>query len=578
MFTRVLIALVVLLGALFSAPAYLRGRGGAAASSCAGDPSASVDGCNGANWASNFIRPNFLAYAAMSGQTLAYYPCLSGQPVCWYLAGASDVAHGQGGYPVGYYTPKASLLDPTNQANLPTGCTYYPTGHAWYNGLGPMVDCASIASPTISGFDFGPTGSHGCVQLTFEGNVTGTITVTNSNFEADSTCAVAGALTPISPVFIGLIYFANTSKTNANITFDSFNGHWLDPCCNAIYNASLGGGKGLVPFYYFGNTGAQGLVTVDYSNMIGFNGAGLSVTNASPSAPPGGLIMSHSYQEGFEARAPYGHTDGIYFFDGTSTYPTVHFETYYNTVLQTGAGQTQGTGWQFHSTNATGYTTNVVSDHNFLVFGNLVTGASAYNVTAGGTIDDGAGGPGNIFTLTSGGPVYTGSSVVTGAFALADQIDATHWHVDCTINNIAPCDGGNKGKFASTSTSSSSVSVGPYTVTSQQWSNHWSNFPAVIHAHGSITNLTITNNYVDSFIDSGGGSPFYIVSPCVNPAVVTGNVDMRTGAPLPISGGGSGCALVPRSPSGKPSPLPRGPKAGGRPTLKEGFPRQTQFD
>jgi hypothetical protein len=520
------------------------GGGGGGGGICASDPSHATDGCDSADPNSTFLQTNFLTYAAQSGQTLAYFPCAAGQPTCWFLAGASDIAHGQGGYPVGYHTPLASLNDPT-VASLPTGCKYYSGGHGWYLGFGPMVDCAAVVSPTVSGFNFGPTATHGCIQLTFESNVTGTINVTNNNFEAapassgfgaGQNCASAGTSVPSGVGFIGLINFYSGTKANVNLTYNSFNGHWLDSCCNAIFNATVSRGVGLVPIYYMGNGATQGLVTMDYCSMIGFNGAGPTIANANPAASPGGFIMKHSYQEGVQARTPYGHIDGIYFSPGTATFPTLHYETYYNTVLQPSVVVATGTSWQFHSTNGSGYTVNVVQDHNFLVLGNFVTGASTYNVTAGGTVDNGAGAAGNIFTLTSGGPVYTGSSPAAGNFALADQINSTQWHIDCTINGVAPCTAPNKGNFAAT------VSVGPFTVSSQSWYNHWSNYPAFGHTHGGITNLTITNNYIDSFIDDpGGASPFNVASPCSNPATVTGNVDMRTGANLPIAGGGAGC-------------------------------------
>lgn len=98
-------------------------------------------------------------------------------------------------YSIANTTAEVSLSDPS-AGGLPTGCTY----NVNFNGTNkPAVDCASVASPTINGWNFNK-GPANCIMLVFENTVTGTITISNSVFRMGAGCDTTfGALIRFKP-------------------------------------------------------------------------------------------------------------------------------------------------------------------------------------------------------------------------------------------------------------------------------------------------------------------------------------------------------------------------------------------
>jgi hypothetical protein len=131
-------------------------------SSCP-EGNAYADGCSGAPAGGNVQHSGFFTgYALQSGQS-AY----ATRPP-WNVAGV-DYAVG-----IPAATIQAGLKDPSTAA-LPTGCSY----------ASGAVTCQSVANVTFNGYDF---SLHNCITLEFRSNVSGTITIENSNFEDGSAC------------------------------------------------------------------------------------------------------------------------------------------------------------------------------------------------------------------------------------------------------------------------------------------------------------------------------------------------------------------------------------------------------
>jgi len=179
---RLLVISFALIGYLISpANAWLHhGSVGVAPSSCPqGTTYTNVrgdnDGCTGAptgtvDNVTLFQHPTFFSgYANQSGQTYTV------RPTAWNVAGVD--------YPVGI-PGGTSFKDPT-AGGLPSGCTYNATGSST---SGPVVNCTGATNPSFIGYDFTGTkiGSHGCIVLQNQANGTGTFTVKNSYFCADT--------------------------------------------------------------------------------------------------------------------------------------------------------------------------------------------------------------------------------------------------------------------------------------------------------------------------------------------------------------------------------------------------------
>ena len=181
------------------------------------------DGCASAN-ANSVVQHStfFSGYANQSGQSYATRPP-------WNVAGVD--------YPVGHYTPTASLLDPAT--NVPSGCSYSPTAGP---GGGPRLFCGSSANMTVSGLNFGPTGGHGCTELQLSSSAGSTLTVTNNLFVGDTACYGGSVNTMIQDtrsVTFSLVFTYNTVDGCA--TTDTYCASAVSPCgCDLISDLKAG--------------------------------------------------------------------------------------------------------------------------------------------------------------------------------------------------------------------------------------------------------------------------------------------------------------------------------------------------
>jgi len=452
---RALALLAFVIGAIAPACAW---NHGSTPSVCYFDPSRAIDGCNGANQASNFKVLHFYTCstalcAAQSGQTLAHTPenPISGNS--WYLPGVD--------YPVGYYTPQGSLQDPATAATgsgfqqLPSVCTYYtnatghtapaneypPNGRAGTAIPYPEVYCAnSAATINISGFEFGPTGGHPCTILYLAASFTGTANISDSDFINDATCDSFHASNSGA---VALLAIAQESKSTVTVTFSSFNGMWADPCCNGTgWTGSAEGGMSGIT--YDGNNNPAGNLTVEYCNIINFSGPLMRyLSTEAPTSPPlGTFFVKYDYLNGGSNLGFYGHTDVLYFNGGAGVNNNnpygLDFE--YNTAIQPTQAVALGTSFLFNVGTAS--MAPYIVGHNGFFVGNFVdstqTTPNPPNVsgfccnTTAGTVG------GHIFTLTSApGVVGTGTSFTS--WSLSTQIDSTHWDIDCGVTVNAQC-------------------------------------------------------------------------------------------------------------------------------------------
>ncbi len=135
----------------------------------------SGDGCATAQggW---YIAP---AYGTTSFQALA---AQSGQS---WVGGSHPWTWNAPGVDYGVGPVSGTVLSDPATARLPTGCVYRPTGSVAH---GPELYCGKGAvSPTLNALDF---SLHGCVVFLADGNVTGLVTISNSNFRNGPNCSV----------------------------------------------------------------------------------------------------------------------------------------------------------------------------------------------------------------------------------------------------------------------------------------------------------------------------------------------------------------------------------------------------
>lgn len=155
-----------------------------------------ADGCPTAPPGGVFQRANFGLYAIQDGQP----SFLPSHPMPWNVAGWD--------YAVGY--PSMVLQDPAT-AVLPAGCIYTPTGSP---GNGPLVKCSATAGVRVSGFDF---SLHHCTVLEISSSVTGTVEISNDNFQNGRKCAVANGY---------LVKIDSGSTATLNVWNNVFDGNY----------------------------------------------------------------------------------------------------------------------------------------------------------------------------------------------------------------------------------------------------------------------------------------------------------------------------------------------------------------
>jgi hypothetical protein len=147
-------------------------------------------------------------------------------------------------YPIGNLTPVSQMHDPANCASVPScssWCTYAAVG-----GFGaPVLTChpSSVANFVMTGFNFGPTGGHGCTALYNNGTnpVGSSILVTDNNFDNDTSCGWAGH-------FLVDIAGINTTVIYNHINGESGTIRWNVGTNAAVTAVNLGGDCGLIAY------------------------------------------------------------------------------------------------------------------------------------------------------------------------------------------------------------------------------------------------------------------------------------------------------------------------------------------
>jgi hypothetical protein len=150
----------------------------------------SVDGGCAASLGGTFVAStyfsttDFATHARQSGQSWAG----GDHPWGWNACGVESW------FPCGHYTATASLLDPST-ATLPTYCSY---GNYTNNGQTvPGIPCSNSGngiSYTINGYNF---ALHSCLPLYIYYS-TGTVTVTDNNFQTSSECVLVQTLVKVA--------------------------------------------------------------------------------------------------------------------------------------------------------------------------------------------------------------------------------------------------------------------------------------------------------------------------------------------------------------------------------------------
>lgn len=162
-----------------------------------------ADGCAGANQTATFVDPAFFTNVRQSGQ--GQYKAAGGagsnHPPPWDVAGVD--------YPVGYYTPTGSLLDPNttpisgcNTNAVTISCTPSSGGtinikHYWFNGVGLALN--GTGTPTYNFEDVRQTHTaNNCRSYSglgvFNSTTGNIINVKNMTVDFDNTCAINASL------------------------------------------------------------------------------------------------------------------------------------------------------------------------------------------------------------------------------------------------------------------------------------------------------------------------------------------------------------------------------------------------
>ena len=283
--------------------------GGLPTSSCLYG-SAYADGCSGANQSSVF-------------KTSAY-----GVPFNTYATSASYIGSGQSwhaahqqpwnvagvDYPVGYYTPKASLLNP--HTSPPAGCGYNAAGGIGMGG-GAYIRCVMSGSVNIDieGYDFSVENG---IQLIISGSTTGTVTIKNNNFACGSALCAA---TPAQ----GLLYvFNGTSAASFYIGYNVFDGGGEPgstscgglPCTQDTDRA----------IQIYNSTGSR---TFEYNAFLYFTGRDVGGNSMGAY----NVIFRYNYFEGIQSQYAVADHGEIYE-EVSPTASTIPLEDYlYNTIL-----------------------------------------------------------------------------------------------------------------------------------------------------------------------------------------------------------------------------------------------------
>lgn len=182
--------------------AWTHGVAGAAAPATC--PFATDNGCAAANQNSTYLLgsnlTNVVSNVILGGQPTT----LNTHPMTTNLPGID--------YPVGYFTPKASLIDPS--VSQPAHCTYSATG----NGAGhPRLDCSFAGTIDVEGYDFSK-GPNGCINLRIESNVTHLI-LKNNFHQMNSGCDYQADVE-------ALVYIVSNTCADLDMEWNTYDGNF----------------------------------------------------------------------------------------------------------------------------------------------------------------------------------------------------------------------------------------------------------------------------------------------------------------------------------------------------------------
>ena len=456
-------------GGYFS-PGMRGANGGLVATSLCPKGTGLGDGCSLANINSAVQHSTFFTgYANQSGQT--YGTGGSNRPP-WNVAGVD--------YPVGHYTATASLLDP--KTSQPSGCTYSDTAGP---GGGPRLLCGMSTAMTVSGYNFGPVGGHGCTELQLASSAGATLTVTNNLFAADNSCYAGTVNTIIQAtrsVTFNLVFTYNTVDGCA--TTDTYCASATTACgCDLISDLKAG--------------------TSTYSYNAFLNSPGRIIN--------GGCCTSYAYNNYIEGMSVNGHGHHGEFIEYTSNQysngKNISLIYSYNTCLLTSTQSQNGTtacfypspGGQAIDTGSVGPSstsmtiTAATGLYGFYVGDYVASGNSLPDLTTIVSINSGTGGVGT-YTLSNSATLSAGSTIMGNLEFSTLQIDH-----NVMVGNL------NAG-----------VNVGS----------------AGVEFGGAIYSApTMSYNYFDRTGLLNNGFVYYNTS-CQTPGVFTGNVDLVSGGSL----------------------------------------------
>jgi hypothetical protein len=313
------------------------------------------------------------AYGNTGANTGCPTASISGRPINGGGTSGCRPSHDVAGvdYPVGAWTPTASLLDPAIPANVPANCLWSLTG-ANFNSHAPHLVCGQNAALgfTVQGLNFGTIGGHGCAFLETKSGWGQTTVVVgliqNNRFGQDDAGCSGQAYDNQGGIASAQIY-ENSGRANStlNVLSNTFDG---TAASNTATSAGLGGKV------YAGNYVSSGVVNLKYNayiRMPGHINNTLSVAGVNTTVNETNNYIACFDINGLEHSETSGEGDAAL---------TVQYNTYYTCQDMASTGQTL----------------YYVNDNSSIMTGPLL-------------IDS------NVFvTNTIGGSPYTTSSVVTG--------------------------------------------------------------------------------------------------------------------------------------------------------------------
>jgi hypothetical protein len=366
----------------------------------------------------------------------------------------------------------AVLADPAT-APLPPGCIYRPTGSVAH---GPELYCGKGAvSPTLDRLDF---SLHGCVVFLADGNVTGLVTLSNSNFRNGPNCSVAqGFLIKVE---------GNAGLTLQNDLIDEAWPTFSTPMVSTVVVNTVSG-----PL----TVRETAIVNASQRPMGGTSWGPLDVENSVFV----GFTLSSTGNTGQHGEI-YEQGSPVY----QATYPSI---VYKNNVVVIPAATAMVISAPFFPNGLNGkldVISNFVADHN-VVATNWAGGAGATQATGiSGSV------AGQVMTVLPGykGAISVGTTVMrlpgNSMATIRSQLNATQFSLSGT-----PVPGAFSGANTSRVTTAAALAEMSY---------------AALYA-----NVTITNNFVDP---TGAFSCVQRINSPIGVLTMSGNQSLVTGTPI----------------------------------------------